>query len=42
MLDDYPCEDCGAEAEQECDSNCTTNQPTDDELAQDWIDVGSL
>lgn len=43
LLDEIEaCEDCGAVAGEPCEPYCPNNLPTDDERAQDWIDVGTL
>ncbi|MGH3504433.1 MAG: hypothetical protein ACRDQA_26575 [Nocardioidaceae bacterium] len=36
------CDECGAAAGEPCEPYCPNNLPTDAELAQDWIDVGTL
>lgn len=37
-----PCDDCGAAEGVECEPYCPATLPTDDELTQDWRDVGAL
>ena len=42
MVDEVPCQGCGAEVGAACAPYCILNRPTEDELAQDAADVGTL